>query len=327
MNPSQATMVFSYLLKEEEIQDYLESPEVIRLSMMDRCCHSILSCPTFWRRELSKKSGGKWTARDLDHLELRAIDLYRPVLGEQNMMWCRVYRRYYTNKSEHDSDIFGKEIAVFEKEQDAFAFPSHKISITKPNPIGFYRWFISKKGFPRCEKEKPRYFSLCGSTKYHPPMSTFYYRNRLGNIAKTRDHFYFEIQITKAPSMFIEEYCFVMGLTTHQDIELYEKEEMLPGWTNRSIGLHSDDGMIYHNNLPLDTVVRYRFSRGDVIGCGVDLEDQQCFFTKNGLCFQWVNIREMVTTSETFPVVVFDGDEWEFEVNFGQKPFLYRWEY
>lgn len=53
------------------------------------------------------------------------------------------------------------------------------------------------------------------------------------------------------------------------------------GWDKHSYGYHGDDG---HSFCSSGTGIPYgpTFTTGDVIGCGVNMIDNTCFYTKNG---------------------------------------------
>ena len=55
----------------------------------------------------------------------------------------------------------------------------------------------------------------------------------------------------------------------------------LPGWDKHSYGYHGDDG---HSFCSSGTGQPYgpTFTTNDVIGCGINLVDGSCFYTKNG---------------------------------------------
>jgi hypothetical protein len=94
----------------------------------------------------------------------------------------------------------------------------------------------------------------------------------------------------------------------------------LPGWDTNSYGYHGDDG---HSFCSSGTGVPYgpTFTTGDVIGCGYNLVENNCFYTKNGmnLGIAFSNLPSI----PLFPTVGLQTLGEEVEANFGMKPFVY----
>ncbi|EDO31108.1 predicted protein [Nematostella vectensis] len=87
----------------------------------------------------------------------------------------------------------------------------------------------------------------------------------------------------------------------------------LPGWEKNSYGYHGDDG---HSFCSSGTGKPYgpTFTTGDVIGCGLNLIDNTCFYTKNG-----VNLGPNL-----YPTVGLQTPGEVVDANFGQLPFVYN---
>ena len=68
----------------------------------------------------------------------------------------------------------------------------------------------------------------------------------------------------------------------------------LIGWEKNSYGYHGDDG---HSFCSSGTGKPYgpTFTTGDVIGCGINLIDNTCFYTKNGVNLGNINSAVAVT--------------------------------
>ena len=56
----------------------------------------------------------------------------------------------------------------------------------------------------------------------------------------------------------------------------------LCGWNLYSVGFHSDDGCMFHNDAYGGKEYDVSFGAGDTIGCGIDRKTGNVYFTKNG---------------------------------------------
>ncbi|XP_050521165.1 ran-binding protein 9 isoform X1 [Daktulosphaira vitifoliae] len=94
----------------------------------------------------------------------------------------------------------------------------------------------------------------------------------------------------------------------------------LPGWDKHSYGYHGDDG---HSFCSSGTGQPYgpTFTTGDVIGCGVDLVHNKCFYTKNG-----THLGTAFTDlpPNLFPTVGLQTPGEVVDANFGQWPFVFK---
>lgn len=93
----------------------------------------------------------------------------------------------------------------------------------------------------------------------------------------------------------------------------------LPGWDKNSYGYHGDDGFSFNasnSGQPYGPT----FTTGDVIGCCVNLIENNGFYTKNGLQLglAFTNI-----PSNLFPTVGLQTPGEIVEANFGQIPFQF----
>lgn len=110
----------------------------------------------------------------------------------------------------------------------------------------------------------------------------------------------------------------VMGLGLTSAQALLTK---LPGWARESYGYHADDGNVFHAD-GRGKKFGPTYTTGDVIGCGYNLVEGKCFFTKNGLQLgeAFANIPNNVLL---YPTIGLKTPGEEIRANFGQEDFLY----
>uniref|UniRef100_A0A8K9X9W9 RAN binding protein 10 n=1 Tax=Oncorhynchus mykiss TaxID=8022 RepID=A0A8K9X9W9_ONCMY len=92
----------------------------------------------------------------------------------------------------------------------------------------------------------------------------------------------------------------------------------LPGWDKHSYGYHGDDG---HSFCSSGTGQPYgpTFTTGDVIGCCVNLINNTCFYTKNGISLG----ENCAPTPNLYPTVGLQTPGEIVDANFGQQPFVF----
>lgn len=94
----------------------------------------------------------------------------------------------------------------------------------------------------------------------------------------------------------------------------------LPGWDKLSFGYHGDDG---HSFCSSGTGQPYgpTFTTGDVIGCCVNMINDTCFYTKNGVNIG-VAFKEL-PSAPLYPMIGLQTPREEISANFGQYPFMF----
>ncbi|XP_059475156.1 ran-binding protein 10 [Neocloeon triangulifer] len=93
----------------------------------------------------------------------------------------------------------------------------------------------------------------------------------------------------------------------------------LPGWDKHSYGYHGDDG---HSFCSSGTGQPYgpTFTTGDVVGCGINLIDGVCFYTKNG---HNLGVAFTDLPPKLYPTVGLQTPGEVVDANFGQQPFVF----
>ncbi|KAI0554741.1 ankyrin repeat-containing domain protein [Xylaria curta] len=138
------------------------------------------------------------------------------------------------------------------------------------------------------------------------------------------DVYYFEVTIKKLGGS-VESPRMAIGFCTLDGAEL-----KYPGWYVRnapsavSWGYHSDNGSLRHSaNFDADAERNdiWRYGRGDTIGCGVDYNKEEIWFTRNGKKLEYVfsNVK-----GRLFPVLGLI-DAIELDTKFAGE-FLYQYE-
>ena len=99
--------------------------------------------------------------------------------------------------------------------------------------------------------------------------------------------------------------------------------DRMPGWEDGTIGYHGDDGSFFHQT-GYGADYGPKFSRGDVVGCGIVIEDGKVFFTKNGT---FLGMAPSSFPKDIFhvryPTIGLHSKHEAVEVNFGQEPFVF----
>ena len=133
-------------------------------------------------------------------------------------------------------------------------------------------------------------------------------------ITNTRPVFYFEVLIKNDG----KENDILIGLG---EKDITEKGLSL-GSTTRSYGYHSKGKSL--NNKKINKYGEV-YSNGDIIGCGVDLENKSIFFTKNGkfLDYAFKEINFEFGKGYLYPSVCLHSLRSEIAINFGKDNFKF----
>lgn len=92
-----------------------------------------------------------------------------------------------------------------------------------------------------------------------------------------------------------------------------------PGWTEDSLGYHSDDGRLFFGSGTDSEPFGPSYGDGDVVGCGVHIPSMSVFFTKNGnlIGTAYIINTEPRTYRELYPSIGLDSKEYTVHASFG----------
>lgn len=131
--------------------------------------------------------------------------------------------------------------------------------------------------------------------------------------------YYFEVTfISKGREGFMG-----IGLTAaHGPNQHSNQLSKLPGWASNSYGYHADDGNKFSGEGRGKTYGP-TYTSGDVIGCGYNLVEGKCFFTKNGLSLGEA-FGDIPRNILLYPTIGLKTPGEETRANFGQEKFVYN---
>ncbi|KAL2917111.1 SPRY domain-containing protein 3 [Polyrhizophydium stewartii] len=91
------------------------------------------------------------------------------------------------------------------------------------------------------------------------------------------------------------------------------------GWLSGSIGYHSDDGRLFHNNSFNTEDYEKPYSAGSVVGCGFCPETGAVFFTRDGVPCKPVDAKLDYRVFAAVAAI----RAWHVSFNFGLEPFVF----
>lgn len=94
---------------------------------------------------------------------------------------------------------------------------------------------------------------------------------------------------------------------------------VIVGWDKQSFGYHGDDGNSFCSSGNGQSYGP-TFTTNDVIGCGVNLVENLCFYTKNG---HHLGTAFRDLPPKLYPTVGLQTPGEIVDANFGQKPFVF----
>lgn len=211
----------------------------------------------------------------------------------------------YTNSSSFLSDVEAKNEAFYKRlkqlypcVEDVSKLPQYWSTEAKSPSLGLTCDNLGCyfKGNGRRDEDE-RIAASVRTDQYIPPSCLIYY---------------FEITFVSKG----REGCMGLGLTSAQTVLT-----KLPGWFRESYGYHADDGETFTGDgraHPFGPT----FTTGDVIGCGFNLVEGKCFFTKNGLNLGYA-FEDMPSNILFYPAIGLKTPGEEIRANFGHQDFIY----
>ncbi|EKE39165.1 SPRY domain containing protein [Entamoeba nuttalli P19] len=117
-------------------------------------------------------------------------------------------------------------------------------------------------------------------------------------------------------------YCLLsLGLCYDQNC-IFNFDEQHVGWSEGSIGYHSDDGYIYNgdsNGNPYGPAYGTQKNGHNIIGCGYDTISKSVFFTFNGEKLKSIKMDDTIPISAVIVVEMFN----KITINYGDTPFKF----
>lgn len=102
----------------------------------------------------------------------------------------------------------------------------------------------------------------------------------------------------------------------------------MPGWESVSWGYHSDDGMVYHDNVGKS--YGPTFATRDIIGCCINFQERLIFYTRNGelldVAFTEISFQAFDKSyrEDIRPMIGLYSPGDHVRVNFGKEPFMFN---
>lgn len=203
------------------------------------------------------------------------------------------------NAIKSSNEAFHKKLQhLYPCVDDVMKLPQAWSDESKASPLGltFDNLGCYFRGMRRHEEDEK--LAAAVRTDHHIPPSCLLYYFEVKFLSKGRDGF------------------MGVGLASAQVVLT-----KLPGWTRESYGYHADDGNTFSGDgrgNPFGPT----FTTGDVIGCGYNIVEGKCFFTKNGLNLGKA-FDDIPSNTLLYPTIGLKTPGEEIRANFGQEDFVY----